>query len=41
VRLEPQDPLGRYTIEAVVRDKVAKVTLQLKHPLDVNDATVK
>jgi len=41
MRIEPQDPLGQYVLEAVVRDKVAKVTVSLKQTLDVRNAEVK
>ena len=40
-RIEPDDPLGQYTLEALVRDKVAKVKLVLKETLDVNAAVAK
>ncbi len=41
MRIEPQDPLGPYVLEAVVRDKIAKVTVSLKQTLDVRDAEIK
>ena len=35
LRIEPQDPAGVYTIEAVVRDNVKKVELPLKTTFEV------
>ncbi|MFQ5671369.1 MAG: hypothetical protein ACE5HD_12790 [Acidobacteriota bacterium] len=38
LRIEAEDPLGRYRLEAIVRDRVAKVTLRLTRTLDVKES---
>ena len=35
IRIEPQDPKGTYTVEAIVRDNVRKVELKLKEKFTV------
>ena len=35
IRIEPQDPPGVYTVEAVVRDNVKKIELPLKATFEV------
>jgi len=39
--IESNDPLGQYILEAVVRDKVAKVKMALTETLDVKASTIK
>ncbi len=35
IRIEPQDPSGIYTVEAIVRDKIKKIELPLKASFEV------
>jgi hypothetical protein len=38
-RVEPEDPLGEYRLEAVVRDKIAKITVPLVQVITVLPAS--
>jgi hypothetical protein len=35
IRIEPQDPVGRYTVQIIIRDNIKKVELPLETPFEV------